>query len=446
MRVFATTEIEENQINNTNIIINDYNHNQPGGYSSLSSLNQKNMSEIIGSVKNIPDIINNEELMNKINLIGEVDLKCYSNFDFMRSIIKKFQVFAQFINSIPNSTFLLTLLNLSNYFMIKNSLENYISALFLTACSMTQARLFIQSVELFTKIQIFILNTENKYFFLKFFFYSNLNSKMLLSSDDNKLSYFLCKIEIIKATCMYEYGNIIGFLESLQNAYNYFYTNNYSSIQLGISWTKSNEIGSNKYYIQKFLNKNGSKLMEILLILLKDQSEIVLVFSLKIIEFILDYSLCCISKFIPKLMKNLLKLITPMSKQCLQISEIVFHKVEDIKYYTKVLEMMDGGDIYFNTNILNKFLIEKYKYKSKPNPQPQQSLPMLLKQVNYILDTLINSMEYLSYEEVLLLVDKTIEIIFLNLLDGDLDGITLTNLLKYVKKLFEISNCNIFSN
>jgi len=271
---------------------------------------------------------------------------------------------------------------------------------------------------------------------------------MLLSSDDNKLSYFLCKIEILKATCMYEYGNIIGFLDSLQNAYNYFYTNDYSSIQLGFSWTKSNEIGSNKYYIQKFLNKNGCKLMEILLMLLKDQSEIVLVFSLKIIEFILDYSLCCISKFLPKLMKNLLKLITPNSKPSLQISDILSFKPnssEDIRLYTNILDIMETSEVYFNTNILNKYLIDKYKYKNKNTNQQQPQLPMLLKQINYILDTIINSMEYLSHDEVSLTIEKTVNFIFTNILDGDLDGITLTNLLKYLKKLFEISNCNIFS-
>ena len=384
----------------------------------------------------------------------------------MRSIIKKLQVFAQFIHSIPNSTFLLTLLNLSNYFMIKNSYENYLSALFLTACSMTQARLFIQSVELFTKIQMFILNTDNKYFFLKFFFYSNINSKMLLSSDDNKLSYFLCKIEILKATCMYEYGNIIAFLESLQNAYNYFYTSNYLSIQLGISWNKSNEIGSNKYYIQKFLNKNGCKLMEILLILLKDQSEIVLVFSLKIIEFILDYSLCCISKFLPKLMKNLLKLITPIVKPVLRVVDIIGdynnvcssissnsynnHRNDDFNnnnQYEEILKIMDTNKVYFNQQLLNKFLIEKYKYKNSFSYSNNQahSLPMLLKQINYILDTIINSMEFLSQDEINLMVEKTINYIFTEILDGDLDGITLTNLLKFIKKLFEVSNCNIFS-
>ena len=55
MRVFNTTEIEENKINNTNIIINDYNqHTNQLQNSKYSSINNKNISSLIGSVKNIP--------------------------------------------------------------------------------------------------------------------------------------------------------------------------------------------------------------------------------------------------------------------------------------------------------------------------------------------------------------------------------------------------------
>ena len=104
---------------------------------------------------------------------------------------------------------------------------------------MTQARLFIQAWELFNKIQFTIINNKNQLFLIKYLFDSNTHS--LIASDDNKMSYFLAKIEILKAVCMYEYGQINSFMESQKNSLNFFYKNDFSTLKSSISWCKHTE-------------------------------------------------------------------------------------------------------------------------------------------------------------------------------------------------------------
>lgn len=221
-------------------------------------------------------------------------------------------VFAQYIYSLPNSTYLLILLNISNYFLNNNLTENYLLSTYLTASSMTQARLFIQAWELFNKIQFIIIQNKSQLFFLKYLFDSNTNS--LISSDDNRTSYFLAKVELLKAICMYEYGQTNLFLESLKSSLNIFYKGDCSGLKASISWSKHSEICYNKVFIQNYLGRSTEQLVEFLFLLLKDKSEIVLLYSLKTIEFLFDYHIQSIAPYVPKLLKVLFKLLAPLKK------------------------------------------------------------------------------------------------------------------------------------
>ena len=91
-----------------------------------------------------------------------------------KKYITKYIIYSQYIYSIPNATFLMTLLNLKNFFYnlkynkelnksndkikIKN---NYYCSMYLTAISMIQARLFIQAWEMLTILQTEILSYDN---------------------------------------------------------------------------------------------------------------------------------------------------------------------------------------------------------------------------------------------------------------------------------------------
>jgi hypothetical protein len=136
----------------------------------------------------------------------------------------------------------------------------------------------------------------------------------MISSEDNRMSYFLAKVEILKAICMYEYGQINTFLESLRNSLNFFYKNDYSALKTSISWSKHSEINYNKIFIQNFLSRYTGQLIDFLFILLKDKSEIVILSSLKTMEFLIDYYIHNLSQYIPKLVKVLFKLLSPLKR------------------------------------------------------------------------------------------------------------------------------------
>ena len=94
-----------------------------------------------------------------------------------KKYIKKYIIYSQYIYSIPNATFLMTLLNLKNFFYnMKNNQEinknknneiikeknNYYCSMYLTSISMIQARLFIQAWEMLTNLQNEILSFDDK--------------------------------------------------------------------------------------------------------------------------------------------------------------------------------------------------------------------------------------------------------------------------------------------
>jgi hypothetical protein len=429
--------------------------------------------------------------------------------NLLKSVIKKISVFSQHIYSVPNSTFLLTLLNLKNFFMnkirdqISNSCqaddnlswslyENYLCAMFLTANSMIQARLFIQSCELINKLQNELMlstslsghdansnsNYKRKNIFFKILLepqlkYTNeLNSLHQSYQDEllyskKRIALFLTKFEIIKAVCMFEHGHTLAFLDCLKNAVSFYFNdgviNNFtlnhnemmeSKKLKTIQWTKNNEIGSDKFFIQNFLLKNGPKLGEILLILLKDRAEIITVSVLKIIEFIIDYNIAILAPFLNKIIKIIIKIIFPNihthnNQSSSDSSNYNISDDFDIREFS-FLKTFEEKGIYFPHELL-------YKYFQNQNNQSRNNLngkklfckmnnlsPLVMKQINYTFDTIINNLDNLSFTDIEKLTKKTSFLLFKILrFHREIDQIILFNILKLLRKMFENINTNI---
>ena len=147
-----------------------------------------------------------------------------------KKYISKYIIYSQYIYSIPNATFLMTLLNLKNFFYNnKTNIElhnknkndiikiknNYYCSMYLTSISMIQARLFIQSWEMLTNLQNEILSFDdnilekNKFLKIMFELKNNNNSKNI----NKEKNIYLTKLELIKAICMLEHGHIQIFLD-----------------------------------------------------------------------------------------------------------------------------------------------------------------------------------------------------------------------------------------
>jgi len=190
------------------------------------------------------------------------------------------------------------------------------------------------------------------------------------------MSYFLAKVEILKAICMYEYGQINTFLESLKNSLNFFYKNDFSSLKTSISWSKHSEINYNKFFIQNYLSRYTGQLIDFLFILLKDKSEIVLLSSLKTMEFLIDYYIHNLSQYIPKLVKVLFKLLSPLKRaknaneKCNEELWLAFNSLKS-SFNTK--------GIFFPDCLFEKYLgeLDVYNIKSRkinrPKPKRRQT-------------------------------------------------------------------------
>jgi hypothetical protein len=226
-----------------------------------------------------------------------------------KKYITKYIIYSQYIYSIPNATFLMTLLNLKNFFYnMKNNQEinnsnkiknneiikiknNYYCSMYLTAISMIQARLFIQAWEMLTNLQNEILSFDDKILeknkFLKIMFEinntnfskNNISNNHCMSKNKNyskEKTIYLTKLELIKAICMFEHGHIQIFLDCLKNSIDIFYYNKFVFLNKNICLNKINEIAQDKIHIQSFLSLYGNQILDILINFLNDKNEMIL--------------------------------------------------------------------------------------------------------------------------------------------------------------------------
>ena len=404
--------------------------------------------------------------------------------------IQKIIIYSQYLYTIPNSTFLLTLLNLKNFFknniknekiMIKNKIssssnnENYLSSLFLTATSMIQARQFIQAWELVHNLQIYLIkntDTNNSVFFKILLEPNNVqngNHMLLsLSSEQNeapsRTPIFLTKLEIIKTVCIYEYGHILAFLDSLRNLVNIYFLNDYSHISYNFSWAKNNEIASDRNFIQNFLIENGKNLGEILITMINDQTEIVTVSALKIIEFILDHNPTVLIPYYSKILKYLLAFLYPRgsteNSKCLSLKNLPNINSDNQVAYCNYLKDFDDKKIFFPLDFFFTFVnqfdktnkeneiaenerVKKEKQKDSTSSSFNNMSTFLLKQVNYTLDTLIDTLETLPQIEIIGIITKINNILFNILKNNESENVTAINITKIIKKLYDNLNTSI---
>ena len=323
-------QIENNNINNNDIILGKILFSYPDNY--ISNQNNNNKNDINNNPKyDIPyyynpdkeDILLNQNNEISIFCIGATNHICFrflvkkkiklEEITLNKKYITKYIIYSQYIYSIPNATFLMTLLNLKNFFYnLKNNQElhnknksndiikiknNYYCSMYLTAISMIQARLFIQAWEMLTNLQNEILSFEDKILeknkFLKVMFEinnTNFNNNNKSKNYSKEKKIYLTKLELIKAICMFEHGHIQIFLDCLKNSIDIFYYNKYVFLNKNICLNKINEIAQDKIHIQSLLSLYGNQVVDILINFLKDKNEMILYSVLKIFEFFIDYN------------------------------------------------------------------------------------------------------------------------------------------------------------
>ena len=444
--------LENKKIGSQNLINN--NSNYLTNFNSKSQLNQINCkNSFYNSNSNKNNIFNN---------------KIYSILPVINSI-KKIIVNSQYLYTIPNSTLLMSLVNINNFFLNHNTNSknntNYIISLYLTASCMAQSRLFIQSWELFNKLQLFLINYEDiSIYSLIFRENFNQNQPNIFNKIKDLKNSIAAKIEIIKSVCMYEHGHIQPYLDSLYNAINIYYSGDYTTLKYGINWSKINDYNSDKFYVQNFLSKNGKKLIDLLLFCLNDKCELLLISTLKIIEYIIDYHPVVITEYFPKIIKSLLKLIYPISKinqfldpkKKLCINNLNYEDfyifLNKNKEYDEFIQIFLTKDIFFPKDLLLKFLSVNFDFSeinNKNNINPPVGIEnknsissILMKQINYTLDTIINNLDNLSFSEVNNIFVKTNRLL-IEILKYDLDQNTNFNILKLIRKIYENINSSV---
>ena len=372
-------------------------------------------------------------LTNKIKLNFEVinieipkDIK-----NFFENKINKIIIYSQYIHSIPNATFLMTLLNLKIFFenfCLKKENDdliiNHFCALYITSTSMIQARLFIQSWELLSKFQKFILNNknENVNFFLEILFEIN-------DENHNNIHVFLTKIELIKSLCMFEHGHTQIFLMCLKNCLEIFNNKNFSSVNNNnICFNKVNEIANDKYNIRKFLHENGKKLSEILMKFLKNKNEIIIFSILKIFEFMIDYNPHVLFENLGEIVKFLFETSFSNSKQKESTNfnqPIFFQKLKEKK-------------LFCNQEIYISFINLNHNNKSTNKETKKQiSSQVLQKQINYTIDTIISDVASFENDLILQILSKNNAFLFEILKNSEKNNLIYICALKLLKKCYE---------
>ena len=418
-----------------------------------------------------------------------------------KKYIKKYIIYSQYIYSIPNATFLMTLLNLKNFFYnLKNNKEinsknknneiariknNYYCSMYLTAISMIQARLFIQAWEMLTNLQNEILDFDDKVLeknkFLKRMFeisnckfVSNKNSKNICKEK----SLYLTKLELIKAICMFEHGHIQIFLDCLKNSIDIFYNNKYTSLNKNICLNKINEIAQDKIHIQSVLALYGNQIVDILINFLKDKNEMILYSVLKIFEFFIDYNPVIAFSSIHKIIEFISKVSFTINYNKKKLNNNInlynnyLIKDEDEECNNnisgdnnnenKLAKIMKEKFLLFPNELYNNF--KKEQKSSKDNNQNNltrengiddidinnnifkfNSISQILqKQINYTLDTIIQNISNFDSSVINNILKTCSQFLFSIIKIADKDTLIYVSSLKILKKCYENTSSNLY--
>ena len=409
-----------------------------------------------------------------------------------KKYITKYIIYSQYIYSIPNATFLMTLLNLKNFFYnLKNNKElnksndkikiknNYYCSMYLTAISMIQARLFIQAWEMLTILQTEILSYDNnileKNKFLKIMFEIKHRDKNYYPVK----KIYLTKLELIKAICMFEHGHTQIFLDCLKNSIDIFYNNKYIFLGGNICLNKVNEIAQDKIHIQGLLSRYGNKIVDILINFLKDKNEMILYSVLKIIEFFIDYnpiitynSIHKIIKFISKVSYDIYKNKNNNENNEDNINKNIYDDYliideneenninqNDINNSNNnTLEhLMKEKGILFPYELYNSFKKEKKENKNNKDEKDEEEnidinkiykfnsiSQVLQKQINYTLDTIIQNMTNFDANVINNILKTCSPFLFSILKISPKDSLIYVCSLKILKKCYMNNESNLY--
>ena len=417
-----------------------------------------------------------------------------------KKYLKKYIIYSQYIYSIPNATFLMTLLNLKNFFYnLKNNKEinnknksneiiriknNYYCSMYLTAISMIQARLFIQAWEMLTNLQNEILAFDDKILeknkFLKrmfeisnFKFVNNKNSKNFCKEK----SLYLTKLELIKSICMFEHGHIQIFLDCLKNSIDIFYNNKYSSLNKNICLNKINEIAQDKIHIQSVLGLYGNQIVDILINFLKDKNEMILYSVLKIFEFFIDYNPVIAFSSIHKIIEFISKVSYTINynKKKLNNNIISYNNYliddEDEEFNNnisgdnnienKLEKIMKEKNLLFPHELYNNFKNQKSSKDNNHNNLTRENdieeidinnnifkfnsiSQILQKQINYTLDTIIQNIPSFDSSVINNILKTCSQFLFSIIKMADKDTLIYVSSLKILKKCYENTSSNLY--
>ena len=409
-----------------------------------------------------------------------------------KKYITKYIIYSQYIYSIPNATFLMTLLNLKNFFYnLKNNKElnksndkikiknNYYCSMYLTAISMIQARLFIQAWEMLTILQTEILSYDNnileKNKFLKIMFEIKHRDKNYYPVK----KIYLTKLELIKAICMFEHGHTQIFLDCLKNSIDIFYNNKYIFLGGNICLNKVNEIAQDKIHIQGLLSRYGNKIVDILINFLKDKNEMILYSVLKIIEFFIDYnpiitynSIHKIIKFISKVSYDIYKNKNNNENNEDNINKNIYddyliideneenninqNDINNSNNNTLEHIMKEKG-ILFPYELYNSFKKEKKENKNNKDEKDEEEnidinkiykfnsiSQVLQKQINYTLDTIIQNMTNFDANVINNILKTCSPFLFSILKISPKDSLIYVCSLKILKKCYMNNESNLY--
>ena len=453
------------------------------------------------------DIILNQNNEISIFCIGVTNHICFrylvkkkikiEEITINKKYISKYIIYSQYIYSIPNATFLMTLLNLKNFFYnrkintelnnrnksdiikIKN---NYYCSMYLTSISMIQARLFIQAWEMLTNLQNEISSFDdnilekNKFLKIMFELKNNCSKKI-----------YLTKLELIKAICMLEHGHIQIFLDCLKNCIDIFYSNKYTFLNKNISLSKINEIAQDKIHIQTVLSLYGNQIVEILINFLKDKNEMILYSVLKIFEFFIDYNPVITSSSIHKIIEFLSKIsytiyynkkknnIEENNDEVNNIYDNYLIKDEDEDLNKNIIinndlnensenrlkKIMLENGLLFPYELYNSFKKEQKALKdNNKNNESDGSIhinnsnvkynsisQILQKQINYTLDTIIQNISNFDSKSINNILETCSPFLFSILKMTEKESLIYICSLKILKKCYENnSSCLYYMN
>ena len=391
-------------------------------------------------------LINNKEKNQKDLILREI-----------KDSILKFMIHSQYIYSIPNSTILMTLLNLKNYFLNyssynhipvedqpKSIIHNYLCSLFLTSIAMIQSRLYIQSSELLKTLQNFILQNEKNsdvINFCKIFF-------EIYNNETEIIKICIIKIELVKSLCMFEHGHIHIFLNCLKHCVKVNDKNDFSWLSETVSFNKVNELVSDKYYIQNFLQKYGDKISDLITRYLTNKSEIIKFSILKIVEFIIDYNPLILFKYLDNIVYFLFKTSYYINDNFSKIN----NNQNSINVNSKLSEIFEENEIIFPQKLYESFISnnsKQHKLQSKENfkENSKNSISQVLqKQIDYTILTITTNIPSFDDEIIINILDKVSSFLFEILRTTDKDNVVYIFSINLLKKCYETITYNISTN